>query len=100
MSKIKMLNDLKLHLTSKNIDFTHVIANKKIKINHLALTKSKIELEISCEKDEYGTYLKLHTNDDCMGMFESINDREYTDAVDCARRIKSAIKTQSFYWQL
>jgi hypothetical protein len=100
MSKIKMLNDLKLHLTSKNIDFTHVIANKKIKINHLALTKSKIELEISCEQDAYGTYLKVQCNDDCLGLFDSVNDREFTDVVACARKIKSAIKTESFYWQL
>ena len=100
MSKIKMLNDLKFHLTSKNIEFKNVIANKKIKINHLALTKSKIELEISCEKDEYGTFLKVQTNDDCMGMFDSVNDREFTDAGACARIINRAIKTENAYWQL
>ncbi len=100
MKHLEMLNSLKLNLNAKNIDFSHIVLNKSIKINHPALTKSKIDLVVSCEKDAYGTYLKVQCNDDCMGLFSSNNDREYTDAVDCARRIKSAIKTQSFYWQL
>jgi hypothetical protein len=100
MKHLEMLNSLKLNLNAKNIDFGFVIANKSIKINHPALIKSKIDIVVSCEKDEYGTYLKVQCNDDCMGMFDSVNDREFTSASACARIINRAIKTENAYWQL
>ncbi len=53
MKHLEMLNSLKLNLNAKNIDFSHIVLNKSIKINHPALTKSKIDLVVSCEKDAY-----------------------------------------------
>lgn len=95
MTKLEMLNALKLNLTAKNIEFKNVIANKMIEINHLALANSSIEIKVSCEKDECGVYLKVHTNDDCLGLFETNSDTEYTSAVKLAKKINRAIQNES-----
>lgn len=98
MSKLKMLNDLKLKLEKSKIAFTEVVANSMIEINNKALANSKIEIKVSCEKDEYGSYLKVHVNDDCLGMFETNSDTEFTSVLKLSNRIKSVIKHESEYW--
>jgi hypothetical protein len=98
MSKLKMLNDLKLKLENSKIEFSHVVANKMIEIKHQALANSKIEIKVSCEKDEYGAYLKVHVNDDCLGMFAENTDTEFTSVVKLTNSIKSVIKYESEYW--
>jgi mitochondrial fission protein ELM1 len=99
MTKLEILNALKLNLKSKGIDYSQVVACKSIKIKHPALEASHIDLVISCEKDEYDVFLKVHTNED-LDMFESINDREYTDPVQLTKKINRLIKTENAYWQL
>jgi hypothetical protein len=95
----KMLNDLKIKLEKNKIAYTEVIADKMIEIRNTALSNSKIEMKVSCEKDEYGSYLKVHVNDDCMGMFETNSSTEFTSVLKLSNSIKSVIKYESEYWE-
>jgi len=99
MTKLEMLNNLKLNLSKKNITFKEVIPNKMIEIKNQALQNSKIEMKISCEKDEYGVYLKVHVSDDCLGLFETNSATEFTSVVKLANTIKSVISNESEYWE-
>jgi len=92
MTKLKMLNDLKINLSNMEISFSQVVACKSIKV--VIGKDAPIDLVVSCEKDEVGVYLKVHVNDanDLFCNFTSNSDTEFTSAKTLAKKIKFMTK--------
>jgi hypothetical protein len=90
MTKLQMLNDLKINLSNMEISFAPVVQNKSIKV----MINEKINLVVSCEKDEAGAFLKVHVNydDDLFCMFMENSDTEFTSAIKLAKKLRTMTK--------
>lgn len=73
-----MLSLLKNALTELNVAFT--VNLNKVLTNGLVVTY---------RKDAYGGYLLVSDpNDVSFGMFESVNDREFVEVSECAKKLR------------
>lgn len=90
MTKLQMLNDLKINLSNMEISFAPFVQSKSIKVN----VSDKVNLVVSCEKDEVGAYLKVHVDydDDLFCMFMENSDTEFTSAMKLAKKLKTMTK--------
>lgn len=92
MTKLKMLNDLKINLSDMEISFAPIVQNKSIKV--MINEKINIDLVVSCEKDEDGAFLKVHvdSDQDLFCMFETNSSREFTSALSLAKKLRTMTK--------
>ena len=80
-----MLSQLKTTLAQLNVDFT--VNLNKVLTNGLVVTY---------RKDAYGGYLLgSDPNEVSLGMFESVNDCEFTEVSECAKKLRKHQKDLS-----